>query len=239
MIEVSRTAKYGSERLSIREWAAADRPREKYIANGSSSISDAELIAILLRSGTPEISALDLAKRILAGCDNSLNKLSEKNLDELMQINGIGQAKAITILAAFELGRRRRAEDVVQQKKITSSDDIVELMQSKIADIKHEEFWALYANNAAAILREKKIGQGGQNSTIVDVQAAIKTALDVHANRIFLCHNHPSGNLEPSNEDIKLTEQIVKAAKLFNIKIADHVIVSGNHGYSFLAEGLL
>lgn len=239
MIEKSHTTEYGSDRLSIREWAVADRPREKYIANGSGALSDAELIAILLRSGTQETSALDLSKKILAECGNSLNRLSEKNLDELTRINGIGQAKAITLLAAFELGRRRRVEEVVRQKKITSSDDIVELMQSKIADIKHEEFWALYVNNASVILREKKIGQGALASTIVDVQAAIKTALDVHASGIFLCHNHPSGTLKPSDEDLKLTSQIAKAARLFNIRIADHVIVCGNNGFSFLAEGLL
>lgn len=239
MTDQQKSAEYDPARLSIRDWAVADRPREKYVACGRGAVSDSELIAILLHSGTQKCTALDLAKKLLAACDNSLNRLSEMSVEELMSINGIGQAKAVTLHAAFELGRRRRSEAVVKQKKVLCTQDVVELMQSKIADLKHEEFWALYLNAASEVLRVYRIGQGGLSSTIVDVQRLIKMGIDLRSSHILLCHNHPSGRLKPSENDIALTEQVCQASRLFNIALVDHVIVSGNNGFSFLAEGLL
>lgn len=234
-----KSVEYGDNHLSIREWSVSDRPREKYLAMGSGSLSDAELLAILLRCGSQKESALDLARKILASCGNSLKKLSKLSIEELTYINGIGNAKAITLHSAFELGRRWQVEPITLQHKIGSSQDLIDLMLSKISDIHHEEFWAIFVNQAMAILKEQRIAQGGLTQTTVDVRLIAKTAIDVHATGVFIAHNHPSGNLEPSDEDIRLTQHIRQAVALFNIKLYDHVIVGGNRGYSFFAEGLL
>ena len=234
-----KSVEYGEAHLSIRDWSVSDRPREKYLALGSSSLSDAELLAILLRCGSQKDSALDLARKILAECDNSLQKLSKMSVAELTRINGIGNAKAVTLHSAFELGRRWQVEPVALQHKIGSSQDLIDLMLSKMSDIPHEEFWAIFVNQAMVIQKEQRIAQGGLTQTTVDVRLIAKTAIDVHATGIFVAHNHPSGNLKPSEEDILLTQQIRQAVELFNIKLFDHVIVGGNRGYSFYAEGLL
>ena len=231
--------RYGSPRLTIPQWAASDRPREKYLANGGRFISDAELIAILLRNGSREESAVELAKRLLADNENSINKLADRTVDDLIQMNGIGKVKAITLHAAFELGRRRRAEDVEQAGKITCVEDIVSLMQSKLAEIGHEEFWVVYVNHANAILKVERVGSGGLTSTIVDVRNIIKTAVAVSATGLFLCHNHPSGSLKPSEPDITLTQKIRRAAEMFDIHLQDHIIIHKENAYSFYAEGLL
>lgn len=226
-------------RLPITQWSISDRPREKYLAYGNQALTDTELIAILLRSGTKEESAVDLAKRILAITDNSVNKLADLPLKSLMKINGIGQVKALTLHAAFELGRRRRAETVKIQKIIHNSDDILELMQPIIADISHEEFWTIFLNRQSIILKMSKIGSGGLTSTVVDVRIIAKIALEECATAIIICHNHPSGNMKPSDADIALTRRIKQTLDLMDIDLIDHLIIHHNQYYSFYAEGLI
>ena len=225
--------------LSIPDWSVSDRPREKYLTHGADHVGDAELLAILLRTGTSQESAVDLAKRILAANGNSLNRLSEMSVEELTRIKGIGKVKAVTLQAAFELGRRRRAALVEEKKKIGSVDDVIELMQSRLADAQQEQFWTIYLNNASSLLLTQCIGTGNLTKTIVDVRKIIQKALDLGATGLILCHNHPSGNLKPSREDLELTLTIRKAAQLFNLEVKDHVIIHKSNGYSFLEEGLL
>ena len=225
--------------LSIPEWSVSDRPREKYLTHGADHLGDAELLAILLRTGTSQESAVDLAKRILAANGNSLNRLSEMSVEELTRIKGIGKVKAVTLQAAFELGRRRRAALVEEKKKIGSVDDVIELMQSRLADAQQEQFWTIFLNNASFLLLTQCIGTGNLTKTIVDVRKIIQKALDLGATGLILCHNHPSGNLKPSREDLELTLTIRKAAQLFNLEVKDHVIIHKSNGYSFLEEGLL
>lgn len=230
---------YDMSRLTIPEWSVSDRPREKYLAQGSRHVSDAELIAILLRNGSKDESAVDLAKRILAANGNSINQLAEMSIADLQRVNGIGKVKAITLHAAFELGRRRRAEEIEQAKKITCPEDVVALMQSRLAEQDHEEFWVIFVNQAAAILKVEPVGTGGLTSTIVDVRLIIKAAVSINATGMFLCHNHPSGHLKPSPQDINLTQKIKQAAAVFDIAVHDHIIIHKEAFYSFLAEGIL
>lgn len=231
--------RYAPSRLTIPQWSASDRPREKYLIHGGRYVSDAELIAILLRNGSRNESAVELAKRLLACNDNSINQLAEMSVEDLVRVNGIGKVKAITLHAAFELGRRRRAEGVEQAGKITCMEDVVSLMQSKLAEMDHEEFWVIYVNQANAILKVEQAGSGGLTSTTVDIRNIIKTAVAVSATGLFLCHNHPSGNMKPSEPDITLTQKIRKAAEVFDIHIQDHIIIHKEAAYSFYAEGLL
>ena len=231
--------RYFPHRLTIPQWAASDRPREKYLAHGGRFVSDAELIAILLRNGSKDESAVELAKRLLAGNGNSINQLASRTVDDLIQMNGIGKVKAITLHAAFELGRRRRAEEVEQAGQISCIEDIVSLMQSKLAELDHEEFWVVYVNQANIILKVEQVGSGGLTSTIVNVRNIIRTAVSVSATGLFLCHNHPSGSLKPSDSDITLTQKIRKAAEVFDIHVLDHIIIHKENAYSFYAEGLL
>ncbi len=229
----------GPSRLTIPEWSVADRPREKYMEFGSRYVSDAELVAILLRNGSRDESAVELAKRVLAQNGNSINQLSDMSIDELTKIKGIGKVKAITLHAAFELGRRRRSENVVQANRIEGPEAIVSLMQSKIAEIQHEEFWVIYVNQSAVILKVEAIGSGGLTETSVDVRLIMKSAVSVNATGLFLCHNHPSGNVRPSEADIILTQQIRNASDMLHIKVLDHIIIHKDSFYSFYAEGLL
>ena len=230
---------YNIQHLTIPEWSVSDRPREKYLAHGGRFVSDAELIAILLRNGSKDESAVELAKKILVANDNSINRLAEMPISDLQRMNGIGTVKAITLHAAFELGRRRRAEGVEQAAKITSLDDVISLMQSKLAELDHEEFWVVYVNQANTILKVEQVGSGGLTSTTVDIRSIIKTAVAVSATGLFLCHNHPSGNLKPSEPDITMTQKVRKAAEMFDIRIQDHIILHKEDAYSFYAEGLL
>ena len=235
----AKNMQYDMSRLTIPEWSVSDRPREKYLAQGSRHVSDAELIAILLRNGSKDESAVDLAKRILAANGNSINQLAEMSIADLQRVNGIGKVKAITLHAAFELGRRRRAEEIEQAKKITCPEDVVALMQSRLAEQDHEEFWVIFVNQAAAILKVEPVGTGGLTSTIVDVRLIIKAAVSINATGMFLCHNHPSGHLKPSPQDINLTQKIKQAAAVFDIAVHDHIIIHKEAFYSFLAEGIL
>jgi len=228
-----------SPRLPISQWAEADKPREKLIKNGKSVLSDSELIAILLRSGTREKSAVDLARFMLQKCDNDLITLSKLSVDELMKIKGIGQAKALSIVAALELGRRRRQAEVLVKKLITSSRDAYELFYPYLADSIYEEFWVMFLNRANARLSIHSISEGGQSGTVVDPKKIFKLALEQNAASIVLCHNHPSGNLKPSDADIKLTKKLKEAGQMLDMPVLDHLIIGDEKYFSFADEGIL
>lgn len=228
---------YENRKLTIKEWSVQDRPREKYAKNGAVALSDAELIAILLRTGNSSESAVDLAKRLLASSGNSLNSLSDMSLRELSQIKGIGQAKAISLLTAFELGKRFRSEKVEESLLIRNSRDVVNLMQDKIAYLDHEEFWTIYLNQSNRILRTCQISKGGITSTEVDTRIVMQEAVLNKATQLIICHNHPSGSVKPSRADIQLTEKIRSAAELLDITLIDHIIIHREHYYSFAEEG--
>ena len=221
----------------ITNWSEDDKPREKLMLKGKIALSDAELIAILIGSGSRNESAVDLSKRILASVDNNLNALGKLSIQQLMNFKGIGEAKAISIIAAMELGRRRRAEDALELKKITSSKTIYELMQPIIGELPHEEFWVLYLNNSNKVLSKSQQGKGGITGTTVDVRLVFKTAFELGATAMILCHNHPSGNLKPSEADTKLTQKLKLAGQNLDILVLDHIIVTENGYYSFVDDG--
>ena len=226
-------------KTSIPQWAETDRPREKMIAKGRLALSETELIAILLSSGNREESAVDLAKRILADCKNNLVELSRLSLTQLMQYKGVGEAKAVTIAAALELGRRRRESEVLEQKKITCSKAAFEFIYSNIAEISHEEFWIILLKNNKQIIGKSLIGVGGLTSTIADTKKIFHQILLHNAAGFILCHNHPSGNIQPSDTDIRLTNEIQSASKVLRIDLVDHIIVTCNSYYSFADEGII
>jgi DNA repair protein RadC len=236
---MNQTNTYENKRLTIKQWSVQDRPREKYAKCGATALSDAELIAILLRTGNPNDSAVELAKKLLSESGNSLNTLSGKSLRELSQVKGIGQAKAISLLSAFEIGNRIRAEKVEQQLQIQSCLDVVSLMQNKIANLDHEEFWAIYINHANRILNTVQISKGGITNTPVDTRIIMQQAVLNKATQLILCHNHPSGSVTPSRADIQLTEKLRKAADLMDILLVDHIIIHKEEYYSFVEEGRL
>lgn len=225
------------DKLNLKDWSEADRPREKCVAQGLSALTDAELIAILLRSGTRQETVVDLAKRVLSMSDNRLNRLSEWSLRDLQQIHGIGQTKAITLLVAFELGRRVRAEKVEDQRKMQSPMEVYEYMLPRNGHLGHEEFWVLYLNQAAVLLKAERVSQGGLTATAVDVRLILKQALELSATGLILCHNHPSGDVVPSRLDDQLTNQLCEAARLLNIQVTDHIVISRNSYYSYQQEG--
>jgi DNA repair protein RadC len=224
---------------TIRNWAEDDRPREKLMLKGRQSLSDAELLAILIVSGTKSDSALELAKKILQKANGNLPELSKLNIQELTKINGIGPAKAITILAALELGRRRNESEVLVREKIRSSRDAYDIFKNTMLDKPYEEFWILLLNRANKIIRKVPISEGGISGTVVDPKKIFKISLDHHASSIILGHNHPSGMLTPSEADIKITKKLVEAGKLLEIAVLDHLIVADSGFYSFADEGSL
>lgn len=226
-------------RLSIKEWAKDDRPREKLMTTGPGSLSDAELLAILIRSGSTKESALDLAKRILSDVGNDLHKLGVTDLPELMRYNGMGEAKAIAIVAALELGRRRRATDVPDRAGVVSSSAAYEIIRSKLAELPHEEFWLLLLDRGNRLIHHTAVSKGGLHGTVADPKVIFKIALDRRASSLVLCHNHPSGQLRPSEEDLKLTRKLVDGARLLDIAIHDHLIVTATGYYSFADNGML
>lgn len=236
---MNKTSNYENKRLTIKEWSVQDRPREKYARNGAASLSDAELIAILFRTGNASESAVELAKRLLSSSNNSLNELSEKTLLELSETKGIGQAKAMALLTAFEIGRRIRAEKVEEKPVIKSSLDVVNLMQNKIAYLDHEELWVIYLNQSSRILGVAQINKGGIASTEVDVRIVLQQAVVKKSTQIILCHNHPSGSIRPSKADILLTEKTRKAANLLDVMLVDHIIIHRERYFSFVEEGML
>ncbi len=224
-------------KAGIKEWDDADRPREKLLAKGKQALSDAELIAILLGSGSRNESAVGLAKRVLQSVQNNLPRLSKMTIPELMKFKGIGEAKAISIVAAMELGHRRIGADVFDRKKVSSSKDVFAIFQAELADSQYEEFWILLLNRATKIMKKVKISDGGISGTVADPKRIFRVALDNMASSMILCHNHPSGNIVPSNADISLTKKIVKGASYFDISVLDHVIVGDGKFYSFADAG--
>lgn len=225
--------------FSIKNWSQDDQPREKLRDKGRTALSDAELIAILIGSGNRQESAVALCKRIFASVDNNLNALGKLSIAQLMEFKGIGEAKAITIAAALELGRRRRLEDTLQLDKVTSSQSVFSIMQPIIGELPHEEFWILYLNNSNKIIQKNQLSKGGITGTLVDVRLVLKTALEVGAVALILCHNHPSGTLIPSASDKSLTKKLKDAALSLDIKILDHLIVTEKAYFSFADESIL
>lgn len=223
----------------IRHWSEDDRPREKLMNKGRSALSDAELIAIVIGSGNRNETAVDLGKRILSSAGNNLNVLGKLSLAQLMQFKGIGEAKAIAIAAAMELGRRRRMHEVPELSRIASSQSIFEIMQPVIGELPHEEFWIIYLNNSNKVLLKTQLSKGGITGTLVDVRLVFKTALEVGATGVILSHNHPSGTLKPSDADRQITRKLKTAGEHLDIKILDHVIVTETAWFSFADEGLL
>ena len=231
--------KISHSKLTIPDWAVRDRPREKFLASGFSSLSDTELIAILLRSGTKSASAVDVARNLLSTCNNNLNTLAEMELKKLLKINGIGKVKAITLLVAFELGRRCRVAIIEQKRQISTVPDLVDLMQNKNARLEYEEFWGIFINQGSFLLGVEIFGRGGITSTSVDIRLIMQKALELRATGLFVCHNHPSGDIIPSNHDLELTTQIKEAARLFSIQLLDHVVICKEKYYSFFENNIL
>ncbi|RAR47038.1 RadC family protein [Flavobacterium lacus] len=219
--------------FSIKFWAEDDKPREKLMLKGKTALSDAELLAILIGSGSRNESAVALSKRILSHAQNNLNALGKLSLKQLTEFKGIGEAKAISIIAATELGRRRRAEEVPELVKITSSRVIYDVMQPIIGELPYEEFWVLYLNNANKIIHKAQLSKGGITGTVVDVRLILKTALEHNALAFVLVHNHPSGKLFASDSDLEITKKIQLAAKQLDMHVVDHVIIAENGYYSF------
>lgn len=222
----------------ITHWSEDDKPREKLMLKGKTALSDAELIAILIGSGSRNESAVELSKRILKSVNNNLNALGKLTISQLMEFKGIGEAKAISIIAALELGRRRRTEDALELVKITSSKAIFELMQPVIGELPHEEFWIVYLNNSNKVLSKSQLSKGGITGTLVDVRLVFKNALEIGATALILCHNHPSGTLIPSDADKQITKKIKIAGDSLEIKVLDHLIVTETSYYSFVDEGI-
>lgn len=226
-------------KLSINQWDVEDRPREKLATNGADSLSNAELLAILIGSGTKEESAVDLMRRILDDCHNNLNTLGKKGIEELCKYKGIGPAKAITLMAACEFGKRRAAEPQEERPKIRSYVDIYNYFLPKMKDLPYEEGHVLLLNNQLSIMGSRLIGRGGLTAATVDIRIILREALIARATHIILSHNHPSGNTHPSHEDDRLTEGLKKGAEAVQIKLLDHVIVTDGHYYSYADEGRL
>ncbi len=225
--------------FSIKNWSEDDRPREKLLSKGRSALSDAELIAILIGSGNREESAVGLSKRILALVENNLSELGKVSVKDLMKFKGIGEAKAISIAAALELGRRRSGGEALSRKQITSSKSIFEIMQPIIGDLSHEEFWVIYMNNSNKVLDKLQLSKGGMTGTLVDTRIAIKKALEVGAISLALVHNHPSGTLRPSEADKQVTQKLSTAASSLDLRVIDHLIVTEKGYFSFADEGIL
>ncbi len=227
------------EYYSIREWAESDRPREKLLLKGKHSLSDAELIAILMGSGSKNESAVDLAKRILKGSNDNLIELSKLAVADLIKFKGVGEAKAISIIAALELGKRRRGAEALEKKKVTSSKDVFEYFAGVFGDSTYEAFYILLLNRANKVLKDVQISEGGFSGTVADPKKIFKIALEHNASSIILCHNHPSGNLQPSDADIKLTHKLKNAGEMLDLPVIDHIILGENNYYSFADEGKL
>ena len=226
-----------TEKLNINQWAEEDRPREKLMRLGAEALSDAELLAILVGSGSTKETAVELMKRVLSECDNNLNTLGKMTIGELCKYNGIGEAKAITIIAACELGKRRQHEKVKERKKISNSQDIYEYMHPMMQDLNTEEAWVLLMNQNFKLIKSARISRGGITETSVDVRIIIKEAVLANATVIARCHNHPSGNIEPSAEDNRITEKVRMACKTMRLHFLDHVIVTDGGYYSFHDNG--
>ncbi|ASO03837.1 DNA repair protein RadC [Arenibacter algicola] len=225
--------------FSIKNWSDDDKPREKLLQKGKSVLSDAELIAILIGSGSRNESAVELSKRILASVNNNLNELGKLSIKQLMQFKGIGEAKAVSIAAALEIGRRRRGEEAQKITKISSSKNVFELLQPKMGELPHEEFWIVFLNNSNAVLQAGQLSKGGITGTLVDVRLVLKQALELGAVGLILAHNHPSGTLRPSEADKQITRKLKVAAEALDIKVLDHIIITQKEYFSFADENIL
>jgi len=227
------------ERLNIKAWAEEDRPREKLLNKGRNALSDAELIAILIGSGNRNETAVELSKRILASIENDLNKLGRMSIKELMQFKGIGEAKAISIAAAVELGRRRKSTDAALKKNISSSKDAFDEMVGVMTDLPHEEFWVMYLDRRNAVIKKMNVSKGGVTGTVADSKIIFKEAIQLLASAVILLHNHPSGNLKPSDADIQLTKKMVEIGKIMETPVLDHLIITDKGYFSFSDQGLM
>lgn len=228
-----------NEHLQITRWAEEDRPREKLLLKGKMALSDAELIAILIGSGTVSISAVDLAKQILKSVDNNLNNLAKLSIKDLKKFKGIGEAKAIAIISALELGRRRKESEPTKKPRITSSKNVYDIIAPHLMDLEHEEFWIMMLNKANVVIKKEQISSGGVSGTIADPKIIFKRAVESLASSIILIHNHPSGNLKPSQADVSLTRKLKDGGKLLDIPVLDHLIFTDHDYYSFADEGLM
>lgn len=231
--------KMKSSSLSIKHWSEDDKPREKLIQKGKSNVSDAELIAILIGTGVKNESAVSLSRKILASVHYNLNALGRLSVAQLTKFKGIGKAKAITIVAALEVGKRRKEEKEKEIIRVTSSKDVFDVLQPIIGELPHEEFWILYLNNSNRIMDKVQQSKGGITGTIVDVRLVLKRALELGAVALILAHNHPSGTLKPSNSDKEMTRRIQRASEALDIKVVDHLIITREDYFSFADNKLL
>ena len=227
------------QQKSIKNWAEDDRPREKLLSKGQRILSDSELLAIIMGSGSREESAVELAKRILNSVGNNWNNLSQLSVKDLCKFKGVGEAKAISIITALEIGKRRAAQEFPERPKIVSSKDSFQVLHSLIGDLPVEEFWVLYLNQGNFVVKKEQISKGGINQTAVDVRIIMKIALEERATSILIAHNHPSGNLRPSKADIEITRKIKEAGKILDIELLDHLILTQKTYFSFADEGIL
>lgn len=227
------------KKLSIKDWAVEDRPREKLLKKGTRILSDAELLAILIGSGNTSESAVELSRRILSSVNNDLSELSKKDANFLLKFNGIGDAKAVNILAALELGRRRKENQSSDKVIITESGQAAKFFQPMMEDLNHEEFWVLLLNRSNTVIDKFMISQGGLTGTVIDVKIILRIAIEKLSSSIILCHNHPSGNLKPSDSDLKITKKIKEAARIMEISVLDHLIIAHDEYISFADEGLI
>ncbi|WP_190809646.1 DNA repair protein RadC [Flagellimonas sp. S3867] len=225
--------------FSIKNWADDDKPREKLVQKGRSVLSDAELVAILIGSGSKRESAVELSKRILASVNHNLNELGKLSVNQLKQFKGIGEAKAVSIAAALEVGRRRRGDDAEKIYKISNSKDAFELLYPVMGELEHEEFWIVYLNNSNKIIHKSQLSKGGITGTLVDVRLVMKQALELGAVGIVLAHNHPSGTIKPSAADKQITKKMQKAGEALDIKVLDHLILTQHNYLSFADKGIL
>ncbi|HNE49725.1 MAG TPA: DNA repair protein RadC [Chitinophagales bacterium] len=229
---------FTESKLTIKSWAEEDRPREKLQLKGRQTLTDAELLAIIIGSGNAELSAVELSRQILASVNNDLYDLGKKPLDFLLQFKGIGEAKAISITAALELGRRRSLAESKPQEKIVSGKLAFEIMSPVLSDLPHEEFWIICLNRNCRFISKNKISSGGISGTVADTKLIFSVAIKELASSIILCHNHPSGNLNPSEQDIRLTKSLTEAGKLLDIPVLDHIIIAHTNYYSFAENNM-
>ena len=225
--------------MSIKFLAEDDRPREKFLLKGRNSLSDSELLAIIMGSGSREETAVELARKILASVNNNWHQLSLLTIKDLTKFKGVGEVKAISIATALEIGRRRASQEIPEKPQISSSNDAYQILKLHLADLRTEEFWAIFLNQSNKVIHIAQLTQGGINQSIVDIRIVFKTALDHFATGIIISHNHPSGNLKPSAEDIQITKKIKDAGNLMSVQLLDHLIITQNSYLSFADEGLL
>lgn len=225
--------------MSIKFLAEDDRPREKFLLKGKSALSDSELLAIILGSGNNEDSAVELARKILASVDYNWQKLSKLSIKDLMKFKGIGEAKAISVAAALEIGRRKAAQEIPEKEKVTSVNDLYKIFSQYLSDLQTEEFWAIFLNQKNHVIYKTQISKGGISGTLVDVRVIFRMAIEHFATSVVVAHNHPTGNLNPSQADISITRKIKEAGDLLDIKLLDHLIIGENSFFSFSEQSLL